>query len=81
MQGARLGIQVLWRSSRAAWRDVSGREISPSIHFVSFAEAELDRGAGFDVVWKDCAVIALLGLAFFSIALVRFRHMVAQMQT
>jgi len=56
-------------------------QISPSTHFVSFAQAVLYRGAGFDMVWKDCAVIAALGLAFFGIALVHFRHMVAKMQT
>ena len=47
-------------------------QISPSTHFVSFAQAMLYRGAGFDMVWKDCAVIAALGLAFFGISLVRF---------
>lgn len=55
-------------------------QISPSTHFVSFAQAVLYRGAGFDMVWKDCAVIAALGLAFFGIALARFRRMVTQMQ-
>ena len=56
-------------------------QFSPSTHFVSFAHAVLYRGAGFDVVWKDCTVIAALGLLFFGVALVRFRRMVAQMQT
>ena len=56
-------------------------QFSPSTHFVSFAQAVLYRGAGFDVVWKDCTVIAALGLLFFGVALVRFRRMVAQMQT
>jgi len=55
-------------------------QFSPSTHFVSFAQAVLYRGAGFDVVWKDCAVIAALGLLFFGVALVRFRRMVAQLQ-
>lgn len=55
-------------------------QFSPSTHFVSFAQAVLYRGAGFDVVWRDCAVIAALGLLFFGVALVRFRRMVAQLQ-
>ena len=55
-------------------------QFSPSTHFVSFAQAVLYRGAGFDVVWRDCAVIATLGLLFFGVALVRFRRMVAQLQ-
>lgn len=56
-------------------------QLSPTTHFVSFAQAVLYRGAGFDVVWRDCFVIAVLGLVFFGIALERFRRMVAQMQT
>jgi ABC-2 type transport system permease protein len=55
-------------------------QFSRSTHFVSFAQAVLYRGAGLDVVWQDCGVIAALGLLFFGIALVRFRRMVAQMQ-
>ena len=38
-------------------------QFSPSTHFVSFAQAILCRGAGLDVVWQDCGVIAALGLA------------------
>jgi ABC-2 type transport system permease protein len=56
-------------------------QFSPSTHFVSFAQAVLYRGASVNVVWKDCTVIAALGLLFFRIALLRFRRMVAQMQT
>lgn len=56
-------------------------QFSPSTHFVSFAQAVLYRGAGFDLVWRNCAVIAALGLLFFGVALMRFRRMVSQMQT
>ncbi len=56
-------------------------QFSPSAHFVSFAQAVLFRGAGFGAVWTDCAAIGALGLVFFCVALVRFRRMVAQMQT
>jgi len=55
-------------------------QFAPSTHFVSFAQAVLYRGASFGMVWRDCTVIAALGLAFFAVALVRFRRMVAQMQ-
>ncbi|MBI2534832.1 MAG: ABC transporter permease [Deltaproteobacteria bacterium] len=48
-------------------------QISPSTHFVSFAQAILYRGAGFDVVWRQFAAIALIGAAFFLTALLRFR--------
>jgi len=56
-------------------------QFSPSTHFVSFAQAVLYRGAGFDMVWKDCTVIAALGLVFFGVALMRFRRMLVQVQT
>ena len=36
---------------------------------------------GFRCCLADCSVIAVLGLVFFGVALVRFRRMVAQMQT
>jgi len=55
-------------------------QLSPSTHFVSFAQAVLFRGAGFNAVWKDCAAITVLGLVFFAIALMRFRRMLVQVQ-
>ncbi|HTR60507.1 MAG TPA: ABC transporter permease [Candidatus Binataceae bacterium] len=55
-------------------------QFAPSTHFVSFAQAVLYRGAGFDLVWKDCAMIAALGLVFFAVALLRFRQMLVQIQ-
>jgi ABC-2 type transport system permease protein len=55
-------------------------QLSPSTHFVSFAQAVLYRGAGFDMVWRDCAAIVALGLLFFSAALMRFRRMLVQVQ-
>ncbi len=55
-------------------------QFSPSTHFVSFAQAVLYRGAGFDVVWRDCAVITAFGLLFFGVALMLFRRMLVQIQ-
>ncbi len=55
-------------------------QFSPSTHFVSFAQAVLFRGAGFNAVWMDCAAIAALGLVFFAMALMRFRQMLVQVQ-
>lgn len=48
-------------------------QFSPTTHFVSFAQAILIRGAGFDVVWKDFAAILAIGGAFFLVSLARFR--------
>jgi ABC-2 type transport system permease protein len=52
-------------------------QLSPSTHFVSFAQAILYRGAGLDVVWPEFAVVAAIGGVFFSLALLRFRRVAA----
>ncbi len=49
--------------------------ISPSTHFVRFAQAVLYRGAGIDVIWPDIAIMAALGGLFLAVALLRFRSM------
>jgi ABC-2 type transport system permease protein len=48
-------------------------EVSPSTHFVSFAQAILYRGAGFAVVWPQFVIVALIGGLFLGLALLRFR--------
>ncbi len=48
-------------------------QISPSTHFVSFAQSILYRGAGFAVVWPDFLATGAVGLVVFVLALVRFR--------
>jgi ABC-2 type transport system permease protein len=52
-------------------------QVSPSTHFVSFAQAILYRGAGFDVVWRDFLAVGLIGGFFFFLAIVRFRSVTA----
>ena len=52
--------------------------ISPSTHFVRFAQAVLYRGAGIGVVWPDLSIMALLGGGFLAVALSRFRAMLAR---
>jgi ABC-2 type transport system permease protein len=53
-------------------------QTSPSTHFVSFAQAILYRGAGFDVVWRQFLAVALIGGLFLGLALLRFRRVTAQ---
>jgi ABC-2 type transport system permease protein len=50
---------------------------SPATHFVSFAQAILYRGAGFEVVWPQFLIVALIGSLFFGLALLRFRKIAA----
>lgn len=45
----------------------------PTSHFVSFAQAVLYRGAGFDIVWLDMIWILLIGMFFFFFALFMFK--------
>jgi ABC-2 type transport system permease protein len=52
--------------------------VSPSTHFVRFAQAVLYRGAGIDVVWPDLAIMEALGVGFLVIALMRFRVMLSR---
>ncbi len=51
----------------------------PTTHFVSLAQAILYRGAGFQIVWPQFAVLVVIGAVFFSLALIRFRKTIATM--
>jgi ABC-2 type transport system permease protein len=52
--------------------------VSPSTHFVSFAQAILYRGAGLDVVWPQFLSVTAIGALFLALAVGRFRRMTAQ---
>ena len=52
----------------------------PSTHFVAFAQAVLYRGAGLATVWPYLLLVTVLGLAFFVVALMRFRRAMAAMR-
>jgi ABC-2 type transport system permease protein len=52
-------------------------QVSPTMHFVSLAQAILYRGAGFAVVWQEFLIVALIGGVFLALALLRFRSVVA----
>ncbi|HEY1361562.1 MAG TPA: ABC transporter permease [Xanthobacteraceae bacterium] len=63
--------------SMPAWLATT-MQASPSTHFVSFAQAILYRGAGFDVVWRQFLAVGAIGGLFLLAALVRFRLISAQ---
>lgn len=48
--------------------------LSPTTHFVGFAQAVLFRSAGLDVVWSDFVTEAAIGAIFFLGALLMFRR-------
>ena len=52
---------------------------APTTHFVAAGQAILFRAAGFEVVWPMLLALAVIGTAFFAIALNRFRHSLSQM--
>jgi ABC-2 type transport system permease protein len=58
----------------------SALQASPAMHFVSFSQSVLSRGAGIDVVWPHLAVLGVLGAVFLTLALARFRSMLARSQ-
>jgi ABC-2 type transport system permease protein len=55
--------------------------ISPSTHFVSFAQAILFRDASLAVVWRELAAFTVIGAAFFAGALLRFRETITVART
>ena len=50
--------------------------ISPTPHFVIFAQDVLYRGADASIVWPEILATAAIGSVFFAIALYRFRRVI-----
>jgi ABC-2 type transport system permease protein len=50
--------------------------ISPTPHFVIFAQDVLYRGADASIVWPEIVATAAIGSVFFAIALYRFRRVI-----
>jgi ABC-2 type transport system permease protein len=48
-------------------------QLSPTVHFVAFAQAILYRGAGFPVVWPQFLATGAMGLLVLGLAVLRFR--------
>lgn len=53
-------------------------EFMPSTHYVSGTQAILYRGADIDVIAPQILSLLAIGLVFFTISLLRFRHSVSQ---
>ncbi len=49
----------------------------PSRHFVAFSQKIIYRGGGFEAVWPNFAVVAIIGSAFFLYSLYMFRKSIA----
>lgn len=46
----------------------------PSRHYVSFMQAVVYRGAGFDIVWQEFAIVLGMGIIFLASSLLLFRR-------
>jgi ABC-2 type transport system permease protein len=62
--------------SMPVWLQYVMRIISPTPHFVAFAQAVLYRGADLAIVWPWLLAIAAIGSVYFAFSLRRFRRVI-----
>jgi ABC-2 type transport system permease protein len=62
--------------SMPVWLQHLMKVISPTPHFVMFAQDVLYRGADFSIVWPEILITAVIGSVYFAFALYRFRRVI-----
>jgi ABC-2 type transport system permease protein len=62
--------------SMPVWMQYLMNVISPTPHFVVFAQDVLYRGADLSIVWLEILATAVIGSVYFAIALYRFRRVI-----
>ncbi len=62
--------------SMPVWLQYLMQTISPTPHFVSFAQAVLFRGADITLVWRPLAAMLIIGAVYFAVAHRRFRRVI-----
>jgi ABC-2 type transport system permease protein len=62
--------------SMPVWLQYVMKVISPTPHFVVFAQDVLYRGADFSIVWTEILATAVIGSVYFGYALYRFRRVI-----
>jgi ABC-2 type transport system permease protein len=62
--------------SMPVWLQYVMKVISPTPHFVIFAQDVLYRGADFSIVWTEILATAIIGSVYFWFALYRFRRVI-----
>ena len=62
--------------SMPVWLQHLMQVISPTPHFVLFAQDVLYRGADFSIVWPEIVTTAVIGTVYFGFALYRFRRVI-----
>ena len=56
---------------------INAMQLTPTIHFVGFAQNVLYRAAGLDIVWPQLAALAAISTVYFGMSLMRFRNALA----
>lgn len=62
--------------SMPVWLQYVIQTVSPTPHFVSFAQAVLFRGADLSLVWQPLLAMFVIGSVYFVFALSRFRRVI-----
>jgi ABC-2 type transport system permease protein len=62
--------------SMPVWLQYLMKVISPTPHFVVFAQDVLYRGADFFIVWPEILATTVIGAVYFGFALQRFRRVI-----
>jgi len=62
--------------SMPVWLQYLMKVISPTPHFVIFAQDVLYRGADFPIVWPEILAMAAIGSVYFGFTLHRFRRVI-----
>jgi ABC-2 type transport system permease protein len=62
--------------SMPVWLQYVMKTISPTPHFVSFAQAVLFRGADITLVWRPLVAMTIIGVVYYFVAQRRFRRVI-----
>ena len=62
--------------SMPVWLQHVMQTISPTPHFVAFAQAVLFRGADITLVWRPMVAMLIIGVVYFAIAYSRFKRVI-----
>jgi len=62
--------------SMPVWLQYVMQTISPTPHFVAFAQAVLFRGADITLVWRPMVAMIIIGVVYFAVAQRRFRRVI-----
>jgi ABC-2 type transport system permease protein len=62
--------------SMPVWLQYVMSTISPTPHFVAFAQAVLFRGADPSLVWRPLVAMLIIGAVYFAVAMSRFRRVI-----